>query len=106
MHKVVYNNCFGGFSLSKEAVKLAKSYAEFGSPWHDVNKEYGFIYGIERHDKILVRVVEELGEAASGMCASLVVEEIPENVYRIDEYDGCEEVQVPDSIEWVFIKEE
>lgn len=66
--KVVYNGCFGGFSLSPEAVRLAKSKAPEGSNWHNVKEEYGFIgYGeefIHRHDKILVEVVEELGEGA------------------------------------------
>lgn len=47
----------------------------------------------ERDDPILVQVVEELGEAASGRCARLKVVEIPDGIdYEIDEYDGNEHV--------------
>lgn len=46
-----------------------------------------------RHDSKLVQVVEELGEAADGMCAELAVIEIPDGVeYEIEEYDGMESI--------------
>jgi hypothetical protein len=48
---------------------------------------------IERHDPILIRVVEEMGEAAYGSCADLRVVEIPDGVkYVIEEYDGNEHI--------------
>lgn len=103
-YKVVYNSCFGGFGLSKEAVRLAKQYASSDSPWHSVNEEYGFIRNVSRHDSVLVRVVEELGKAASGMCANLEIEEIHSPLYRIDDYDGLETVQTPDSLVWEIIQ--
>jgi hypothetical protein len=46
-----------------------------------------------REHPMVVRVAEELGEAASGRHADLRVVEIPEGVeYIIDEYDGIEHI--------------
>jgi hypothetical protein len=48
---------------------------------------------IPRHETDLLRVVEELGEAANGECAKLQVVEIPDDVeYQIEEYDGNEHI--------------
>ena len=48
---------------------------------------------IERHDPVLVQVVEEMGDAADGDHAELAVVEIPDDVeYIIEEYDGLEHV--------------
>ncbi len=46
-----------------------------------------------REHPLLVRVVEEMGEAANGPHAKLKVVEIPSDVeYVIDEYDGYESI--------------
>jgi hypothetical protein len=46
-----------------------------------------------RADPNLVRMVEELGDAANGQHAQLSVVEIPDGVeWEIDEYDGIESV--------------
>lgn len=99
-NKVVYNGCYGGFSLSERAEALL---AERGVT---VNELDGIKLGrhISRHHPELVRVVEELGEAANGRHARLFVEEIEGNKYRIDEYDGSESVVVPNEEEWTTIK--
>jgi hypothetical protein len=48
---------------------------------------------LERNDPLLVQVVEELGQAASGQFAQLEVVEIPDGVeWVIEEYDGNEHV--------------
>ena len=48
---------------------------------------------IERGDPELVKTVEELGDLANGLCAKLVVVEIPDNIeWEIDEYDGMETI--------------
>lgn len=47
----------------------------------------------DRTDKLLIQVVEELGEEANGACAQLKVVEIPDGVeYEISEYDGNEHI--------------
>lgn len=120
MTKIVYNGCFGGFSLSTAAVRrylelkgilfveeeykqLAHSrvrfrigYDEEGSP------DYFSCYDIEdRADPILVQVVEELGEEANGNCAELCIRELDRGTrYRIQEYDGSEWVETEYDIEW------
>ena len=138
LHKIVINNCYGGFSLSTLAIKryyelkypkvqlfFYKSdfpydlYTKVSMEEADVilTKDLGDSYTgpleddywvdrrdlIERHDSILVQVVEELGERAGGSCASLKVVEISGNKYRICEYDGLEWVETPESIDWVTI---
>lgn len=47
----------------------------------------------DRDDPILVEVVEELGEEASGTFANLSVVEIPDDIdWEIDDYDGVETI--------------
>jgi len=55
---------------------------------------------ISRHDSILIQVVEELGEKANGRHANLCITEV-QSKYRIDEYDGNESVETPDSYDWI-----
>jgi len=96
MTKIVYNACYGGFSLSKAATLR---YAEITG-----NKEFS-VYDIEgiidRTDPALVQVVEEMGEAANGRSAALRIVELPAGtLYRIDEYDGSESVMTQEDYEW------
>ena len=60
---------------------------------------------LERHDPILVQIVEELGKEASNMSARLEIAEIKGNKYRINEYDGSESVDTPESAEseWTVV---
>jgi hypothetical protein len=57
---------------------------------------------IERTDPILISVIETMGsEAASGRFAKLYIEEIPNGTqYKIDEYDGIEELITKDDDIW------
>lgn len=104
-HKVVYNSCFGGFSLSKEASRMLNEI----KGEEVVDMKYGYLpYDgtISRHDKDLVYVVETLGsKRASGMCAELSVIEISGNLYNIEEYDGSESVYTPEGYSWTIIEE-
>jgi len=46
---------------------------------------------IERNDPILIQVIEELGDKASGRYSKLRIVEIPDDVqWEIEEYDGQE----------------
>lgn len=109
MNKVAYNACYGGFSLSQEALALlykagveqVKQDVNFTDP---SNEHYYLDNGVSRHDPRLIDVIEKLGSTASGMCAFLSIKEIDGFIYKIDEYDGMETVVVPDSVEWIVIQ--
>jgi|14_taG_2_1085336.scaffolds.fasta_scaffold63373_2 hypothetical protein len=104
--KVVYNSCFGGFSLSVAANKWLKDHGYDDSDHNEEDyrnyPEYRF-NSIERHNPLLVECVETLGDAASGRCARLSVAEIYGTVYRIDEYDGHESVIEPENQSWISV---
>jgi len=115
-HAVVFNACYGGFSLSRAAVLRARELSgnsNWGGPnikgdkyenGDEVSEDYGQVGdSIPRHDPILVAVVRELGDAADGLCAELQIENIRGRQYRITEYDGMENVETPDDVDWVVI---
>lgn len=134
MNKVVYNTCYGGFNLSEAAVdwlrknardevkeficaRLKKYEAEeeaeeethekdslfsFMSPIEFVGSD--LIYFLPRHDRDLVACVEALGDKASGFCASLAIKELNGSVYRIEEYDGSEEIYEPEDEDYIHIE--
>lgn len=114
-HKVVYNNCFGGFSLSKKAGEwllehnIEEPYkSDIEDNIHNINDPESIVNSIyteiPRHHPLLVQCVEELGRAANGECAELNIEEIYDDIYKINEYDGNETVETQDTIDWVVIK--
>ena len=78
--EVVINKCYGGFGLSKVAIKR---YAEL--------KKGITLYPLERNDLDLIQTVRELGDEANGNCAKLDIIEIPDGIsWEIEEYDGKE----------------
>ena len=93
--KVVINTCYGGFGLSDKA---RERYVELtGSKpthWYDMN----------RADKYLVQVVEELGPEADGSNANLKVVNVEAGRwFRIQDYDGYEEIEYRDMDDsWVL----
>ena len=121
MDKVAYNNCWGGFSLSKEAVILARELSG-NNKWGDITlggEEYSdgsgvaspmyddsnHIYGdIERHDPILIEVIERLGDKASGSLAKVKLYKLEGNKYWIEDYDGMETVHTPENTEWIEVR--
>jgi hypothetical protein len=111
--KVVINQCFGGFGLSREAFELllqkkgieyevveSKTFGivreSFYAEGHAGEDEYylsDYDFYSNRADEDLVAVVEEMGQAANGHAADLKVVEVPDDVeWYIDEYDGSEHV--------------
>jgi len=142
MTKVVYNSCYGGFSLSREACQRywdlkgqqvwiedhepkmigifdvwlvppserleQKTSEQFTSMSIDERRAYNKAISeqqwndrdVDRHDPILVQVVEELGDKANGNYAELSIAEV-NGPYRIDEYDGFESVETPNSYDWI-----
>jgi hypothetical protein len=116
---VLYNICYGGFNLSKEAIKLynerspdVKIYEPDTSSDEDdepdsISKESKsdkssprntiHCCWIDRHDPVLISVYKDLGKKCSGECSKLAIRTIPkiyENYYDIAEYDGKENVVI------------
>ena len=124
MYKVVFNNCYGGFSVSPKAVdwlennsndvallehiKRCKEDNEYST---SAFKDQLLCYSVsdffedKRHHKDLVAVVETLGKEANGSCAALGICRINGRQYRIDAYDGAEEVITPAGEQWIFIED-
>ena len=142
--KIVINNCYGGFSLSYEAMALylatkfkqAYFYAELRGSGNgksfkrislrdliETSQNYYYIYcttedqgeeldhfpehifndrDIDRTDPDLISVIEFLGsKAASGRFANLEIVDIPDStMYRIDTYDGSEQIEYRDNLCW------
>lgn len=120
-YKVVRNACFGGFSISKEAVLLGRKLFPNNKMWWD--EKYGNVldgekyedgtvaaihsfdsYGrdIPRHHPELIEVIETLKEKANGRFADLKIETLNGTQYLIQEYDGLESLDQPsDSISWI-----
>lgn len=101
--KIVINKCYGGFGLSLAAVEQLiewgseeakdslesrkRDFPELGGRLRDHFR----VYGDDRTNSLLIRVVEELGEVASGKLGKLKVIKIPDDIeYDIKEYDGVE----------------
>lgn len=86
VRKIVINRCYGGYGLSDEAEQRYKELAGITDP------DWGY-WDADRDDPYLVQVVEEMGEAADGNFANLMVVEIPADVnWEISEYDGIEHI--------------
>lgn len=92
--KVLYNRCYGEFSLSPAAVAAIR---ELGIKCEDGGR------GVSRHDPRIVAVVESLGKGANGGDADIRVATIEGNKYRIDEYDGAEAVMEPEDYAWIKV---
>ena len=106
MTKVVYNACFGGFSISKECAEwmAERGHSECMELLRCDDGFYGGLYDTPRHDSLLVMAVEQLGtEKASGTAADLRIRELSGNRYYIDEYDGSESVVEPGDIKWTVV---
>lgn len=118
MAKIVINTCYGGFSLSREAVLLGRELS--GNPeWcphslkedkypdgSSLSMDFGRWRG-SRSDPTLVQIVEQIGEKANGAYANLAVVSVPDGTrYCIQEYDGNERIETEDEIEWLVAGED
>ena len=109
--KIVINACYGGFSVSNAAMKRYAELMgfEYKAPVNmhypayviDANGDEISDYEIDRADPVLVQVVEELGDEANGTCSKLKIMELDKGtLYRIEEYDGFEHIEVDTDIQW------
>ena len=105
--KVVINTCYGGFGLSEIAITKMEADLDmpYGTSYITVNADVDpntskivqvFVNDSSkmsfRTDPYLIKVVEELGKAASADGANLVVIEVDDDAVGpyIEEYDGVE----------------
>jgi hypothetical protein len=112
MTKIVYNDCYGGFGLSKKAIErycelsgLGATFVEdeYSGYWELPNGDYWYHSNLSRDDPFLVQVVEELGKEANNhnRYSNLQIVELPAGtLYRIEEYDGMEKVMRQDQYKW------
>lgn len=128
-HYVVYSERYGGFGISKAALDWLEENArqevkdKIKECRRDVNDEYKkrpnlhttakdleeytamrLMYWMHRHDNDLVRCVKTLGRKANGEFAELKVRKLKGNKYRIEEYDGYEEVFEPGDEKYITIE--
>ncbi len=129
-HKIVYNNCYGGYALSDKAIdwlsehgsertrqfitqkkieanERIKDYDPKVRVTANSTRKFYIMDAVrnflERHDPDLVAVVEALGKEVNDTFSSLAIEEIARDMYNIEEYDGKETVVTPDDIGWTVI---
>ena len=88
--KVAINRCYGGFSLSQDAITLYRELTKNKSPSRP--QEWNPSYDVARDDPDLIATIETLGpQAASGQFSQLRVITIPVDVpWVVQEYDGIE----------------
>lgn len=108
--KVVYNAQYGGFSLSDAAIVrylnlkgwvFTAEKDKFGFISYTVEGKHWYNRDIPRDDQTLVQVVEEMGKAANGQSATLMIEDVPSGSrWRIDGYNGLESVMKDTDYEW------
>ena len=129
-HKIVYNNCYGGYTLSDKAIDWlsehgsestknfiahkrieAKEKEDFSSASQERVDNIKFYVMdavrsfLNRHDPDLSAVVEALGKEVNGTFSELAIMEIDEDKYFIDEYDGRESVVTPADLCWEVVDE-
>jgi len=92
MIPIMYNTCYGGFSLSEAAIT---EYNRRKSP--DTPRLDAMGRDIDRTDPLMIQIFREIGKQANGMCADIRLDHIPpqyKNNYYIQEYDGTETVRI------------
>ena len=89
---VLYNTCYGGFSISKKAIEIYNK----RSPEHKI--KYPCYFAL-RHNHLLVDIYKEIGgvefsdEKASDISVKYIDSKY-KDFYDITEYDGLESVKI------------
>ena len=89
MMNVSLNKTYGGYSLSKTAIKLCKDRGLANICYSNVE--------CFREDPIVIQVIKELGKNANDECSKLCIVTIPtiyKDIYSIEEYDGWETINL------------
>jgi hypothetical protein len=87
-YKVVYNNRYGGFGLSKEGIE------EYNNR---TGRKVKYDFEIVRDDQVLIQLVEEMGDKINDKTSKLKIKSFPIKYKAFldwDEYDGKESVSI------------
>ena len=92
MKKVLFNNCFGGFQISKEGINLLID--EFPGKAVEYGWKNKYIHNFVRDDQEVIEFMLKVGlEKFQAKHCHLEIEEIhPLLKFDISEYDGSESV--------------
>jgi len=102
--KLVINACHGGFGLSIEAIDIINKKKNLELPDKDfIDPYYSFQGKFPRYDIDLVETVEQLGTKASGEFANLMIVEVQGPRFILNEYDGWESIETPETTKWEII---
>jgi hypothetical protein len=92
-HKIVINTRYGGYIWTEPVRKWFKKRGIECCPK-------------DRHNKLLVQCIEELGSDAEDKYGRPIIVEIEGDTYLVKDYDGSESVITPDKVKWVKIEED
>jgi hypothetical protein len=94
--EILYNNCYGGWNISKKAIELYKlRNNNVQDSDNTLDSELDFYY--QRNDPILIQIYKELGHEFDDKYSKTKLKKINkkyENYFYIDEYDGAECVKI------------
>ena len=90
--KVVANGSYGGYGFNDLGYEIFNKLG-ISEPLH-----------LERHDPMLIMVVEKIGNLISGSGCDFYIETIKGNEYRISEYDGSETIIVPKNDNYIRVQ--
>lgn len=86
---IMYNSCYGGFTLSDAAVDEYMRRCPEG--------KHPRLYELYRDDQVMAQIVKEMGAQASRSYSMIKLQSIPveyRDHYTINEYDGLETVSL------------
>lgn len=93
---VLYNNCYGGYIITKRVLKLYnKKMKEMNPDFIKITNSTNLYY--QRHNPVLVEIYNEIGNRYNADYTDVKIKKIPkkyENHYTIKDYDGLEEVVI------------
>jgi len=115
LHKIVVNDSWGSFKLSRIAIAYLKKQPEVIdlikqgklSNTGDISRDINFYFRDtkNRTNPALIRCVEILGrEASDTEVSNLNIKKFKGDKFKIAEYDGWESVQTPNDIKWTKVK--
>jgi hypothetical protein len=89
--KIVLNRCYGGFSLSKDVKDMYRSATS------NIIRPSGWYpdHDIPRDDPLLIEIIESVGLNRAGggfskLCIVEIPDDVPEDGWIIQDYDGVE----------------